>query len=104
MNFDVCVRVKTEKQYNKLITYLYGVGCFWSSGEDMFIKNRWNTYKSETCLSIESGFKRLKYSPYRYYKNKCYNIVEFGDISKNGKIDEDKLNRLAILYKLEIGK
>ena len=104
MSYNICVRVKTKKQYDKLIAYLYSIGCLWAGGEDMFIKNRWIEYKSETCLSIELGFKRLCYSPYNYYYNQeGYNIIEFVDISKNDEIDEAKLDRLAILDKLGEG-
>lgn len=99
----MCVHVKTLKKYNDLLVYLDSVGFTWSGGEGIFDRKHWDNYKVNTCICINENGNYLHFSPYNFYEKKGYDMVEFKNISKKGKVDEDKLNRMFILNKLGRG-
>lgn len=89
------IKVDGRDEFDELGRYCKKVGMGWFSFE--FDSN----YLKDDCVRLCKTPKHAKYS---YYTEKGITVTDFKEISTNGKIDEDKLNRILILSKLENNK
>ena len=63
-------QVENQEDFDELLMLLKEDGYKWSSGEDLSDEAvRWNEYKKDTCIRINSKHKFLSYSDFDFYIN-----------------------------------
>ena len=98
LNEDVAIAVRTKDEWDEFMELLENeTDVKWFTGYNPTCFSSWGRHREETSIAYKfEGSRFLGFSPYGFYENNDYEIIEFKELVKEKEMNlADKLRFLA---------